>query len=518
MRRKVAMLLTAAMIASLATGCGGNSASTSSDSDSAQSTSEDTSDGADQAAAEKEEVNLTLVYPVGGTYAGQDAVNEKIAELAKRDLNVNLTVKAMSLTDCVNNISLMIAGGEDIDVFPTWANQQATFVSSGYVLDLTPYLDEEHMPNTLEWVGLEDVLCDNIDGYVWGVTTMRERCNPQGITVRADILDELGINVDDIETFDDITEVFAKVKENYPDMVIINGAGAQEGFGNAGDMAYQCDPLNDELGVLDNYGEELTVVNEFETESWVSLVKQAREWYEAGYISKDMPTSTDSGQTIFTAGNLFGYTDNWKPNTAVEKKSQTGYDAAVIPLSEPIRTTTSTSGLGYAVSGVTEHPDRAVELLDWLFGCGEVNDLMNFGVEGEDWVAVDDAIAAYPEGKDLNSVSYHLDWGWALPNQFAGHLWEGNDEDLYQQYEDFKNNAHVSKAYGFCFDSTNVTDQVIACQAVLSEYLPMLATGSVDPDVYIQEMNDKLYQAGLQEVMDEKQAQLDAWAKEQGIE
>ena len=468
-------------------------------------------------AEDKEVVKLTLVYPVSGTFANQDAVNAKISELAMRDLNVDLTVKAMGIMDCVNNLSLMIAGGEEIDVFPAWAMQQATFVPAGYVLDLTPYLDEEHMPYTMQWVGLEDVLCDNVGGYVWGVTTMRERCNPQCIEMRADILEALGFKEEEIKTYDDITAVFAAVKEAYPDMVIFSGAST-EGLGNASDMAGSNDPLNDELGVLANYGEEnLTVVNEFETDYWVELVHQAREWYEAGYISKDMPTNTDSGATLMAAGNLFSFSDNYKPNTKAEKKSQFGYDMAIVPISDPICTTTSTSGLGYAVSGVTRNEERAVELLDWLFGCGEVNDLMNFGVEGEDWVAVNDKIATYPDGKDMNSVGYHLDWGWAIPNQFSGHLWEGNDEDLFEQYQAFRDNAHKSLAYGFSFDSSNVTDEVIACQAVLSQYLPMITTGSVDPDQYIAEMNQALYDAGLQTVMDEKQAQLDAWAAEKGI-
>lgn len=510
MKKKViAVMMTMCLAMTGLAGCG----SSADNGGTAEASTNSSTEG--ENVAEKEAVDLTFIYPTSGTMEGEDQVAEEISKLAKEQLNVNLTVKPMSIVDCVSNISLMIAGGESVDIFPVWAMNITTFVNSGYVLDLSDYLD--NMPNSLQWVGRDDIACCNLDGYIWGVTTMRERCNPQGIEMRLDILNELGIDPESIKTWDDITDVFAKVKEAYPDMVILSGAQT-EGIGNATDMALTCDPLNDELGVLENYGEELSVVNEFETEYWTSLMKQVREWYNAGYISKDMATNSDSGAILMAAGNLFAFPDNYKPNTAAEKKSQTGYDLYCVHLTEPMRHTTSVSGLGYAVSGVTEHPDRAVEVLDWLFGNSEVNDLMNFGVEGQDWVENEEGTASFPEGKDASSVGYHLDWGWAIPNQFVGHLWEGNDLDLYQQYEDFKNSAKISKAYGFVFDSSSVEDEEIACKAVLDEYIPAITTGSLDPDTAIAEMNKKLYDAGLQTIMDEKQKQLDAWASENNVE
>ena len=38
--------------------------------------------------------------------------------------------------------------------------------------------------------------------------------------------------------------------------------------------------------------------------------------------------------------------------------------------------------------------------------------------------------------------------------------------------------------------------------------------GILDPDTAIKEMNDAMYAAGLQTVIDEKQKQLDAWLAE----
>ena len=43
------------------------------------------------------------------------------------------------------------------------------------------------------------------------------------------------------------------------------------------------------------------------------------------------------------------------------------------------------------------------------------------------------------------------------------------------------------------------------------EYGPALYTGSVDPEVYIPMLNEKLYGCGMQDVIDEMQRQIDAW-------
>ena len=49
------------------------------------------------------------------------------------------------------------------------------------------------------------------------------------------------------------------------------------------------------------------------------------------------------------------------------------------------------------------------------------------------------------------------------------------------------------------------------------EYLYQIASGSVDVEAMSKEFNEKLFKSGLQDIMDEKQRQLDAWLEEKGI-
>ena len=61
--------------------------------------------------------------------------------------------------------------------------------------------------------------------------------------------------------------------------------------------------------------------------------------------------------------------------------------------------------------------------------------------------------------------------------------------------------------------------QITALQNALNTYRPALETGSVGVagvEETLQKLNDALYAAGLQTVMDAKQEQLDKWLDENG--
>lgn len=127
----------------------------------------------------------------------------------------------------------------------------------------------------------------------------------------------------------------------------------------------------------------------------------------------------------------------------------------------------------------------------------------------------EDGTAAYPEGVDATNVGYHQDMGYMYPNQFAGHVWEGNPLDIWEQYKEYNAICLKSKALGFTYDSTGVVNEITQLTSVQDKYLKDLSFGVVDIDSTLKAFNDELYAAGLQKVMDTKQEQLDAWLAEQ---
>lgn len=60
-----------------------------------------------------------------------------------------------------------------------------------------------------------------------------------------------------------------------------------------------------------------------------------------------------------------------------------------------------------------------------------------------------------------------------------------------------------------------MTNQIIAVEAVINEYVPALTTGSADLEPTYAEFISKLEANGINEIIADKQAQFDAWLKEQ---
>ena len=72
---------------------------------------------------------------------------------------------------------------------------------------------------------------------------------------------------------------------------------------------------------------------------------------------------------------------------------------------------------------------------------------------------------------------------------------------------EMNNTAMKSNAIGFMYDFSDLTNEITALNNVKNEYMPALTSGVADPETALAEFNQKLYDAGLQKVIDEKNRQ-----------
>ena len=90
--------------------------------------------------------------------------------------------------------------------------------------------------------------------------------------------------------------------------------------------------------------------------------------------------------------------------------------------------------------------------------------------------------------------------------------WRPDAPDTYEQWLKTNESCKRSPAMGFAFDAANVADEITACAAVVDKYVPSLMLNLGDQDALYAEFLAALDAAGLQDIIAEKQAQLDAWA------
>lgn len=496
-KRIAASLLAIVMLGAILAGCSPTAAPSNTDS---------------QAGTPAEEpYDITLALTVGSDYPDQDEVTQAMKDLVLEELNMNLNLVLLPNSP-EQQLMLMLAGGEELDVLPLPPSAAMSYISNGYIQDLGPLM-EQHSENIRAVYGDEyDVA--SINGFVYAVPINKERDYAGGMIMRKDILDACGIDVGEncskLETLDDLTPIFAAVHEKFPDMVVFGGSYAYTPASIY--LGRGIDNLGNEYGVLLDPANDTKLVNWFESEEYLHRVELMREWYLAGYVQKDLSTSTDSGTAQMRAGNLFCDFDLVKPYREVEAEQATGYPCVVFSFDEPIKNG-CTLGDGWSIASQSKDPEKAMEFLDWMYGSAEFMNLWNWGIEGKHWEYIDEEkiLIDYPEGVTMDTVGYHQNRGWTIPNQYIAGIWNGNPSDLAQVMDDYNKNMTVSKGYGFFFDGSEYETELANLDAIREKYVYAIGSGAVDPETEIQKFNDELYAAGLQTIIDAKQAQFDEW-------
>ena len=63
-----------------------------------------------------------------------------------------------------------------------------------------------------------------------------------------------------------------------------------------------------------------------------------------------------------------------------------------------------------------------------------------------------------------------------------------------------------------------MADKLVKVQEVVQEYIPVLESGSVDLELYYPEFINALNQAGMRDIIEDKQSQFDAYLAEEEMD
>ena len=525
MKKRVLAAILAASLSALAfASCGGTtSGDSSTDSAStAESTGSETSASSEGSTSSDGAYQITMAY-LGSEQPDQAEVMQAISDLTMQELGMSFEGIALGFGDFRDKLRLMLTGGDKLDILFTFADQASAYVSQNLVLNLKDWngvdLMAEYGQGIVEAVGEEQAYGGQINGVLYGIPSQKEAMGTAGIVMRKDIVDELGIDYESWTTYEDLYDTFAKVHEAHPELNVVVGQNMVTKF-------YPYDSLNDSLGVLmmdDPDNLTLDVVNLFETDYYMNQAKIVNEWYNNGWVMLDAATTTETTASLMKAGSAFCYFSPIKPGFLAQEESTTARELVtqVLYPEWDIIGSYNINFVNWGIAHQCEDPVKAMQFLNFAFTNGEFNDLLNFGIEGKHYTQMEgsDVMVTYPEGVDASNCGYHLAMGWSNPNQFVGSIWEGNPEDVWQQYKDCNAASVWSKAYGFIPDTSaaEVANTHTALTNVYSTYQKSIECGAVDPETIIPQMNSELYAAGLQEYMDEKQRQLDEWASANGV-
>lgn len=496
-KRILAAMLTLSMVVSM-TACGNSEAGGSKDS------AKNNGNG-------DEPYTVTMVLN-GSTQPDEERIEQKINEILEPELNANLDIVVLPWASASQQLQLMLSGDEKIDVFYTQATNAVQYMNAGQIIDMSELIDK-YGTNIKQIYGEDIAKINQIEGFVYGVPNQIERGSIPAVFMRKDLVEKYNIDTTQIKEPKDLESVFETVKAGEPDMTMLYSI-------NDGDTPvtrlFRGDNLSDNnyLGVLMDQTNSTKLENFFATDWFKDTTTMLYNWYQKGYISQDAGTNTENWRTVCKAGNLFSLFFAYHPGTPVEFESSTGYDFEIVPFyNEPIINSSSYNGVTFSIAQNSENPEKTMEVLDYIYGSSEIMNLLNWGEQDKDYVIedADNGIINFPEGITADNAGYNLNLGWELPNQFIAYKWTGSDPKLWEKMEEFNGSAKSSKAVGFLFDSSNYSSEIAALSNIVKQYSGALYSGSGDPDELIPELLEALDDAGINEVIQAKQEQLDAF-------
>lgn len=450
----------------------------------------------------EEDITTLRVWVFGeGTTADCETVSEAISKITREKIGVEVELYETIDTEKLN---LAMTSGEKLDLVCAHNLDQMGLVSSGMILPLDD-LYETYAADAAATISEEDRKSLYFGGEMFFLPSNGDKARASGVLMRKDIVDELGINVEEVTDMESLHNVLVQVKEAYPDLYPL----VPSWIGGGMQKTFHIDDIYNGLVVLENGFDaaDTTITSQYETQEWMDFCKYMYQWNKEGLLMPDAATSTDNNP-MATVG--FADFENLYPGKEADAGRQWGHEFVSAQFVEPLKDTERNKGR-WCIPAGCESPEKAMELWNLMYTDKEVATLLAYGVEGTHYEWVDDNIVKVPDGVETTYGTYE----WAWPNLNSLPVWEGFDPEMRQQVTEFNDSSKPATSLGFILDTTMIMNEITACNNVKQKYETPLQWGALDPEEAIPEFIKELEAAGIRTIHEEAQRQLDEYLASQ---
>lgn len=458
------------------------------------------------------------MYLIGDTPNDWEKVLGLVNDYLK-PFNTELAVTFMSWSDYQTMYSLVLAGGEQVDLIFTapWCYMY-TEAAKGTLYELTDDFIATNMPLASKYQDKESWSETTISGKTIAVPSNVAQPMGKIVAIRKDLADKHGIG--ELKTWDDYKNFMLTMAEKETPESGIYGLASSGDNNELWDVyRQQFDTFlaldSDYFDMIYSWDGDLPEADEiklvYETKEFRDYAKDMKEMADAGCWSRSALTNTVTDDDAF--GALQGASIAWNGSVVTyvrQAEGSEGVECAIYDLTtDHFVGCEAFSNNDMAIAAGSKNPARAAMVLDLIKFDTYLNRLLILGVEGEHYSL--DEEGHYTElEKSSDYAAFAISASWAIKN---GELSEaGADPRMQAVSDEWEKRVQSNPTITFVFDTTPVDSYMASVKTVLMDYVPMLELGLVDDvDATVDELIQKCYDAGLQTVKDEFDAQYEAW-------
>ncbi len=458
-------------------------------------------------------------------------IQDKINELALKDLNCTVVYNFTTWSDTSTKYNLLLASGQNVDLLFTaeWMNYNQ-YAKKGAFLALDTIVPKA-APELWSFVPESFWNAVKVSGQIYTIPATWKEYVPGGIVYREDLRKKYGCP--EIKDLASLEVYLDAIKKNEPEMMPTLELPADWGIGGPGFSAFG--PVFDHqhatslplaYGLYNDYKNPSQLLNYWESDAFVSDMKLLQRWQEKGFWSKSALSTKEYPPDQFETGKvgaLLG-SNPVKFATTLGKVKSTQPDWEVGFLSAP-----EVSGYvepvhpvhnGFAVPKSSQNAERAVAFYSKMVLDKTYNYLTQYGIEGVNFNISQDGYYEMIGDTTTNGFMRENMNGWAWRNPEIQLFDRSFDTvlNIFEMYETSPNIVVSDNLYGgFVEDITPYQAERAALFQVQSQYLVPLQGGFVDDvEKGVALFREKAKAAGLEKIQQEFTSQWQAYCKEIG--
>lgn len=463
-------------------------------------------------AADADKIIVTLPTIEGSNMTGLPEVQAAINAITIPEIGVEVEFRCFNAVNTPTEYPNALTQGQPIDLMVLNNENIESYVNQKLLLPLDGLLSKygtDILQISREYTSLTDGTVFAEQTY--GIAPVGDSVGQCGaLWINPQLLEEVSFPYDPekIYTFEELDTLFAALKKAYPDAYPLGQITNNYGFSTSSFFLgiYANHLSGSDPGAVDALIDDDRIVNCYEAERYYQWLQYMRKWYQDGYIYPDSAITTATSIGLLQAGLVLSVPQVGTPYMLT--KEAVGTSIVPLRLSQIQKGENSSTGIFWTIPATSKEPEAAMKFLNMMFWDERIVNLLSWGILGRDYSLADGNIPSY-----LESCTFYNPLGMYGDQRLRYDMYGQAKKDALAAFSEKA--VPINPQYnGFRFDDSELLQELLEIQRIESQYVKLLEAGCVDLETVYPEFIQKLYDAGLQQVLDEKQRQLDAWLAE----
>ena len=355
------------------------------------------------------------------------------------------------------------------------------YIKQGFYEPLDKYLQDKKYSEYVNSMPKKYWDSYRCNGIIYGVdNSFYSLYEDNGYQINNDVLKECNLKTDDLKKpIDKIEPLLKEVNEKANVRLNFSSMFFTDDF-------YIANYIDNGIAISNK-----KAVNVFEQPETIKYYKRINDLQQKGLAAIDSFDSTGRNIELTDHSASYGKNENnsfWNTTSIYYKPNNY------------IRNTAPAVG----VYSKSQNKKEAVDLLMNVIYNKDINNVLTYGVEGKNYNIVDGNVEMKTKEYNSNNekITYHADTYYNNPMiSLPCAEYQIVNRNYYKAYE----TAKYLDGNGFCFDSSHVEKQCLDVMKVIEEF----KAESDDIESYLKQFNKKLYDAGMQDILDEANRQLE---------